>query len=171
MPVNLAANGEPERIWGRLAAVNFLEVAGVSPILGRGFMPGEDKVPGQNAVVLLGNGLWRRRFGADAKVIGRRVLISGRTCTVIGVLPQGFNGIFGGVVGDFWVPLSMAREIMPDLARNNISTNRGSQWLIVDARLGDGVTRERAAATVNVALRATRPDLVSALKDSGGPSG
>src|SRR5213082_3383368 len=83
---NLIGAGEPERLDGRRVSANLFDVLGVRPKLGRAFLTEEDK-PGTH-VVILSEGLWRRRFGGEASVIGRSLNLSGENYTVIGVMPQ-----------------------------------------------------------------------------------
>jgi len=153
VPANLGGVGEPERIWGQLAAGNYFSVVGVKPSLGRPFTPEEDRVAGRNPVVVLGNGLWRRRFAAAPNVIGQQVILNGQSYTVIGVMPPGFHGTDRAVLSDFWVPLAMRDQIMPDLTKDNMVEKRNAHWLILDGRLKPGVSRKQAAAALNVVQR------------------
>ena len=156
VPANLGGVGEPERIWGQLAAGNYFSVVGVKPSLGRPFTPEEDRVAGGNPVVVLGNGLWRRRFAASPDVVGRQVILNGQSYTIIGVMPPGFHGTDRAVLADFWVPLSMRGQIAPDLTdltKDQIAEKRNAYWLILDGRLRAGVSRKQAAAALNVVQR------------------
>jgi predicted permease len=153
IPANLGGAGEPERIWGQVAAGNYFSVIGVKPAIGRGFTLDEDRAAGGNPVVVLGNGLWRRRFAAAPDVLGRRVLLNGQSYTIVGVLPPGFHGTDRAMVADFWVPLAMLGQIMPDLAKDNATAKRNSHWLMLDGRLRASVSRKQAAAALNVIQR------------------
>lgn len=149
VPVSLSAGGAPERIWGQLATANYFSLLGIKPALGRGFLPEEDRIPGGNSVTVLSYGLWRRRFGANPGIIGRNVVMNNRSYTVVGVAPAGFHGADRGFVPEFWAPLSMHGQMMPELGKNNESS-RDNQWLCLTGRLKLGVTREQALAAVNV---------------------
>jgi predicted permease len=106
---------------------------------------------GRDRVVVLSHDLWRRRFGADAGILGRGVVLNGEHYTVVGVAPAGFHGTERGIVSDFWVPLAMAEVIMPDLAIDGGGrTKRDHQWLMLNARLKPGVSRAMAVGVVNV---------------------
>ncbi len=83
---NLTGVGEPERLDGRRVSANLFDLLGVKPIIGRTFVPDEDK-PGTK-VALLNETLWKRRFGSDPGVIGRALSLNGEPYTVVGVLPQ-----------------------------------------------------------------------------------
>jgi predicted permease len=150
LPVSMGGNGEPERVWGQAASGNFFAVAGVQPALGRGFAPEEDEVSGRNPVVVLSDGLWKRRFGANAAIVGRTVVMNNRGFTVIGVAPVGFHGLDRILVPEFWIPLAMDRQMMPDLAKENLRASRNAQWLSINGRLKPGVSRQQAVAAVNV---------------------
>src|SRR6266516_1602719 len=74
--ISLSGTGEPARLAGALASAELFRVLGVSAAVGRTFAAGEDQ-PGNNAVVLLSDGLWRARFGADPSIIGRTLDLDG----------------------------------------------------------------------------------------------
>lgn len=90
----LSGEGEAERLSGVAPTWNLFEVLGVQPALGRGFLP-EDAALGAPYVAVIGHGLWQRRFGGDASVIGRRVEFNRMPYTIVGVMPPGFR--FPGV--------------------------------------------------------------------------
>src|SRR5260221_796752 len=87
---NLTGSDEPEQLPAARVSSNFLRTLGVRPILGRDFLPQEDKVGGQ-PVVLLGYSLWQRRFGAKPDVVGTAVTLDSTRYTIIGVLPAGLD--------------------------------------------------------------------------------
>lgn len=150
VPASAGGKGEPERIWGQLVTANYFDVIRVRPVIGRGFLPEEDKAEGRNPVVVLGHALWQRRFGGDAGVIGRTVLLNGAPYTVVGVAPAGFSGSIKMIAGEFWTPISNRTQLVPDLGKANLLDQRDNQWLIVNARLKPGVSREQATAALNV---------------------
>src|SRR5918993_1329455 len=86
----LTGGGEPERITGRLVSASFFPVLGVQPAAGRFFNEDEDK-PGAPALIVLGHGLWQRRFGGDPNVIGKAVTYNGESVMVVGVMPANFD--------------------------------------------------------------------------------
>lgn len=150
IPANVGGRGEPERVWGAVASGNYFTVSGAEPVLGRGFLPEEDQVVGRNPVVVLSYPLWQRRFGADAAIIGKSISLNGSSYTVVGVAPRGFAGTLRILTPEFWIPLAMAPIAMPDMARPEDRESRNSHWLILDARLKPGVTKQQALAAVNV---------------------
>jgi predicted permease len=147
-PANIAGGGAPERIWGSLVTGNYFQVVGPPVALGRGVSPAEDQVPGRDPVVVLSHSLWTRRFAADPEAIGRPVLLNGRRYTVIGVMAPGFQGTDRGFIAEFWAPLAMRMDFVPDIAKDVESRN--SSWMVISGRLKPGVTPRQAAAAVNV---------------------
>ena len=97
----LTDSGEPQNINAPRASANFFSVLGVEPLLGRTFLPDEDKPDGPKVTVLT-YGFWQKRFGGDTGIIGRALTINGQTFTVIGVLPASFQ--FALRPADLWVP-------------------------------------------------------------------
>ena len=151
IPASLGGTGEPERVWGQAVSGNYFSILGVNMALGRPIFPEEDRVMGRDQVVVLSHNLWQRRFGADAGILGRGVVLNGQRYTVVGVAPAGFYGTDRGIVSGFWVPLAMAEQIMPDLATDGGGrTKRDNQWLTLNARLKPGVSRANAVAAVNL---------------------
>lgn len=151
IPASLGGVGEPERVWGQVVSGNYFSILGVNMALGRPILPEEDRLMGRDHVVVLSHSLWQRRFGADAGILGRDVVLDGQRYTVVGVAPAGFYGSERGIVSDFWVPLSMVEVIMPDLTMpGGGSTKRGNPWLLLDARLKPGVSRAQAVVAVNL---------------------
>lgn len=103
---NLTGGGEPERVTSGMATASFFSLLGVRPVVGRLFLPQEDR-PGGPPVVILSHSLWERRFGGDPSVLGRGVTLDDKTYTVVGVLPASFV-IPDQIKIDYalWVPLA-----------------------------------------------------------------
>ncbi len=129
----LTGNGEPQRLTAVLASVDMLATYGVQPVIGRGFLPSDER---GGHVALLSHDLWRGQFGEDRSVLGRVIDLDGAPYTVIGVTPQKFRMYFGEQP-DLYLPL-----VLED-AR---SRDRGSHDLLVVGRLRPGVTLESARA-------------------------
>ena len=133
---NLTGVGEPERLDGRRVSANLFDLLGVKPILGRNFVPDEDK-PGTK-VALLNETLWKRRFGSDPGVIGRSLSLNGEPYTVVGVLPSSVRlPAFGNWRDQVWVPLAFSAEE---------AASRGNHYLEVIGRMKPGVTVAKARA-------------------------
>lgn len=135
---NLIGSGEPERLVAARLSSNLLSVLRISPVLGRAFTPQEEQT-GNDRVVLLGDGLWRRRFGADPSIVGRTINLSGNQYEVVGVMPADFR--FPEREHQLWIPLT----INPRLLARQIA---GYDHLAV-ARLKPGVTIEQAQREIN----------------------
>ncbi|MGC9969707.1 MAG: ABC transporter permease [Bryobacteraceae bacterium] len=151
VPASLGGAGEPERVWGQVVSGNYFSILGVNMALGRPILPGEDRLMGRDHVAVLGHSLWQRRFGADAGILGRDVVLNGQRYAVVGVAPAGFHGSERGIVSQFWVPISMVEVIMPHLTMpGGGSTKRDNAWLLLNARLKPGVSRAQAAVVVNL---------------------
>ncbi len=127
--------GEPERVRTIDTTDDFFSVLGVQPLLGRTFLPGEDR-PGGESLAVLSYDLWQRRFGADPNITGKSVTLDGRSHQVIGVMPAGFNFPENTQV---WRPLGW------DPARHI----RSARFFEVVARLKPGVTVERAQSELD----------------------
>lgn len=87
---NYSGGEAPEQVEGAWTTADFFSVLGVSPLLGRGFLPTEDKADAER-VVVLSEGFWRNRFNADPQVIGRTITLSSRNYTIVGVMPARFE--------------------------------------------------------------------------------
>lgn len=141
------SHGErPEAAVGQMVSAEFFEVMGVRPVLGRGFLPEEAVDRGEAPVAVLSERYWRRRFAADASVLGRSITVNGRPFTVVGVAPAEFRGTVPPLPPDLWVPLSMQPVITPPFDRRE---NRGSSFMSVVARLKPGVTHDQARASLD----------------------
>ena len=150
IPASIGGTGRPERVWGQVVSGNYFQLLGVNPVVGRAILPEDDQALGSGAVVVLSHALWQRRFGADTNVLGRTVALNGRPYTVVGVAPAGFSGTDHGITSEFWAPLSMAEQLMPDLNRDSARSKRQMQWVLLNARLKPGVSHAQAVAVVNV---------------------
>jgi predicted permease len=132
--------GEPERVDGAEVSANLFPLLGISPMLGRTFLP-EEEHRGRDRVVLLGYGLWQRRFGGDRSVVGRTIAVDGEPTRVIGVMPPGFAF---PARGQAWVPFTV-EEAMEGHG------NRGYAGAI--GRLRPGVTVEQAQRDLDLISR------------------
>jgi putative ABC transport system permease protein len=102
---NLTGGGEPERVTAGLATSSFFSLLGARPVVGRLFLPEDDR-PGGPPVAILSHALWQRRFGGDPSVVGKGLILDGQTYTVVGVLPVSFV-VPDQYAADYalWVPL------------------------------------------------------------------
>ncbi|HZE90049.1 MAG TPA: ABC transporter permease, partial [Verrucomicrobiae bacterium] len=135
---NLTASGEPERIQAAYLSAEVLPALGVAPSLGRAFTSDEDR-PGAGGVVLISQGLWRRRFGAAGDIVGRTLILDGQPRTITGVMPESFTFPRYPADADVWLPLATE----PNSARR---FSRGTRYLSVIGRLKPGTTVAGAQA-------------------------
>jgi putative ABC transport system permease protein len=149
--MNLTGLAGPERIQSTRATGDFFRVMNVAPYLGR-TLATEDEDVGRNQVVVLGYDLWRRDFGGDPQVIGRRIKLNDDDYTVVGVMPEGFSFPSGSEMPagqqfasatELWVPLTVAPAARQDRVLHSFR---------VVARLKPGVTVEQAQADTNAVV-------------------
>src|SRR2546423_6858197 len=103
-----SGNGEPERVPGAQVGDGFFTVMRAQPLLGRVFTA-EEQQDGKDLVVVLGYGLWQRRFGGDPNIVSKSIKLSGRNYTVIGVMPPNFQSLPTGLLGapaEFYRPVA-----------------------------------------------------------------
>jgi len=145
---DLSGNNKPERVDGAAVSPGLFELLGVAPLMGRTFSPQEDQL-GQERVILLSYGLWRRRFNADGSIVGKAIDVNGRNLTVIGVMPPHFQfpgdtgtvlNIFTAPAAQVWVPLALTPQQWNE---------RSAHYLEVIGRLKSGVTPDQAQAQLN----------------------
>ena len=138
----LLGSDEPEPIPSEAVSPPYFSLLGVSPTYGRVFRPDEDAVPNRDAVTILGDGLWRRRFGADPSIVGRTIQLGPRAYTVVGILPAGFTGVSD--TAQLWIPFAMSGTPLD---------NRGSRGFQTLARLKAGATIADARAELDTISR------------------
>jgi putative ABC transport system permease protein len=140
---------EPEELKGERATAGLFQLLGVRAVVGRTFLPEEDR-PGGAPSALLSYELWQRRFGADPSIAGKAVVLGGQSCNVTGVLPPGFAVIEPGV--EVWTPLALAA----------VDAHGSRRILTVVARMRSGFGIEQARAemeTLGASLERGDPEL------------
>jgi len=148
---NVAYEGQSSEANGVLVSGQYFPVLGVTPALGRLLGPQDDRVPGGHPVVVLGYDFWRTRFGADAGILNRTLIVNGGAMTIVGVAPPGFAGITALARTQIFVPLSMAEQAFRDPAWNGLAA-RNNHWLYLFARTEPGVSSQQAGERVNIAF-------------------
>jgi putative ABC transport system permease protein len=134
--VNLTdSSNEPARVRTIDVTDNFFAVMGVHPFMGRGFLPGEDKA-GAERIAILSHKLWQSRFGSDPNIIGKSVALDGRSYSIVGMMPQGFNFPENT---EIWTPLGW------DVTQHN----RNARFMEVIARLKPGMTVQSAQSEMD----------------------
>ena len=138
LTMSLTGGGSPEEVPGNYVTRDFFPLLGVQPALGRNFLP-EEELPNTPDVALLSDGFWRRRFGADPHIAGKKLMIGGNLTIVIGVLPATFR--FPDVKADIWGLTTLHPE-----------RQRKGRYLAPIARMRPGVGVSQAQADMNVIM-------------------
>jgi putative ABC transport system permease protein len=135
MPFALSGAGEPEQFTGNRISPSLLPVLGLPPVAGRAFVDADER-PGARRVVMIGEALWKRRFGADPAIVGRTITLNGLDYEIVGIAPAALPVLTGG---DLWVPLTI--DPGKEIRLNHVIT--------VVARLQPGVSFDQAQAEMN----------------------
>jgi putative ABC transport system permease protein len=152
--MSLTKAGAPEQLTGEAVTWNVFALLGVSPAIGRPFLPDEDR-PGREHVVILSDSLWRGRFSADPRIVGRAITLNGEPYDVVGVMPPSFQPLTqfrSAAPITFFVPAAYPDELL---------ANHGDHEINVVGRLKSGVTLEQAQAdlqTISLDLAKRFPD-------------
>jgi predicted permease len=138
----LAFRGRTERTQANLVSGNYFQTLGVGAALGRTFEPADTAAPGSNPVVMLSDGYWKRRFGADPSILNQSVLINNHPMTIVGIVSAGFDGIQPGFVPEVYIPIWMLPTLSP--APKDLTEHK-DYWVKLIGRLKPGISLERAA--------------------------
>jgi putative ABC transport system permease protein len=154
--VNLSSpdGGYAQRIQGSIISSDLFRALGVSPKLGRPFLPEENQA-GRNNVLIISYAFWRSKFNGSSDVLNRNLILDGKNYTVVGVMPEGFY--FPDRETEVWTPIPFEPQ---DFAENN----RGSRSYLMIGRLRDKVTLDGAQSkmqTFAAQLKAAHPDKYS----------
>ncbi|HEV8431376.1 MAG TPA: ABC transporter permease [Pyrinomonadaceae bacterium] len=147
VPLSLSRGGVNERIWGYEVSGNYFDVLNVKAIEGRTFLPEEDKTKNSHPVVVVSYDCWQRRFGGDAGLVGRDVLINNHQFKVIGIAPAGFKGTEFVYSPEIWVPASMIEWAEPGATWID---NRRAKNFFGIGRLKGGIDARQAEASLNL---------------------
>jgi len=143
----MSADGTAEHFVVSVVSPNFFTVLGIAPAAGRLILPTESGKPGADPVIVLGYSYWQKRFGGNANVVGKQVLIDGSPATIVGVAPKGFYGTYSIIESQGYIPVSMEK-----FEGNNTKfwTDRDDRHFVGMARLKPGVSVKQAEASLNV---------------------
>jgi putative ABC transport system permease protein len=134
--VNITGGAQPEQVRSQIVSWNFFQALGIPPLLGRDFIADDEK-QFEPTVAILGNGIWKRDFGSDPAIIGRKVIIDGQSITIVGVLSSDVPSVS---LSDVWMPLPMENPGM------NV---RGAHFLAVIARMKPDIDVNQARAELD----------------------
>jgi putative ABC transport system permease protein len=147
----------PEQYQGGYISANGFDIIGETTVLGRSFGPEDDR-PGAPAVAVIGDNLWKTRYGGDPAIVGRSVRINALPVTIVGVMPQGMKWPFNS---EAWLPMS---QLSPAF-RNQ---GRQSRFLMGYGRLADGVTIEQAQSELTNISAQLQKEYADSNKDISG---
>jgi len=151
---NVSDEGRPpERFGGSFISANLFKLIGVQPILGRDFLPEDDR-PGAAPVIILGHGVWKSRYASDRSILGRPIKVNELSSVVIGVMPEGFRFPNNA---DLWQPVGVIRDLE--------TQKRNARNFEVLARLASGSTPSTAQAELAAIAARTARDYPDSNKD------
>jgi predicted permease len=143
--MNLRDDTPPERVAGIIATENYFDVLGVHAAMGRTFHEEPNQALNSDPYIVLGYGLWARRFGSDRNVVGTTVHLNGHPFTVIGVLPRNFYGTVVGLNVEYFVPMMMQPQVLP----SEDLEERWPTFVHIMGRLKPGVTIGQAQSEMS----------------------
>ncbi|MGA2095134.1 MAG: ABC transporter permease [Candidatus Acidiferrum sp.] len=153
---NMTGVGEPERLHGHMISADFLTALGIQPMLGRNIVPEEDQAGGA-PVVMLGDGLWKRKFGRSPEVLGKSITLNGKVYTVVGVAQGHITGLSAS---DIYLPIGQ----WTDPTFRNRAISMGTNAV---GRLKPGVTIAQAKADMDSIGRSLATDYPESNKGTG----
>ena len=109
--LNLTGGSTPRLVMGQLASANYFSTLGVTPAIGRGFLPEEDTAAGASPVAVVSYRFWRQEYASDPAVLSRSVNLDGRPYRIVGVAPEGFEGLNTLTATEIWVPMALYPQL------------------------------------------------------------
>jgi predicted permease len=144
---SLLGVNEPERINGELVSANYFTLLGAQVVAGRTFLTEEDRTPDAHRVVIIGHGLWQRRFEGRLNLVGQTIQLSDGNYTVVGIMPEGFRGVSDQA--ELWLPMMMTSAVRAA----DYLQQRDQRWLSSIARLKPGVNLQQAQTEMDTIAR------------------
>lgn len=158
----LGSGRDAQSVAVQLVSGNYFRLLGVRPILGRGLVDDDDRVPDGAAVAIVSYGLWKQQFGGDTSTIGRTLRLQGKMFTIVGVAPRAFAGIDRQKT-DVWLPIS---SIASDVIGKGWYNTTDNWWTQIIGRVRDNVAPEVAAAQATLAYRGLVREWKDSIRDS-----
>lgn len=152
----LTGRGESTRLQGAVVNADLFPLLGVAPVMGRGFLPDEDKPGESGRVVILSQQLFQSRFNSDPNIVGQSMVLDGKSNVIVGVMPQAFQFPIQNEPVEFWTTVAVDRQ-----GKEPITDERGAHYMNVIARLKPGVSKEQAQAemtSIGARLEQQYPD-------------
>jgi predicted permease len=144
-PLGLSHDGINERLWGYIVTGNYFEALGVNAALGRVITTDDDQQPGASPVAVVSYKCWQDRFGGEQNIIGKNVIVNGRSYTIIGVAPKGFYGTEIISAPEIWFPMSMQSQIE---VGSSWLDDRETEPIFIQGRLKPGVSFAQAQSAM-----------------------
>jgi macrolide transport system ATP-binding/permease protein len=140
------AGGDVQQLLGTATSCNYFEVLSERPAHGRGFASSDCAAPGENAVVVVSDDLWRGKFAGDPSLVGKRIILNRTAYTVVGIARPGFTGT-ELIPSAFWAPITMQKALEPGIDR---LADANMSWLALLGRTKDGITMQQVRADLDV---------------------
>ena len=147
----LTYEGHTEPVQTSFVTGNFFPMLGIRPALGRLILPDEGKSPGADPVVVIGDRYWKTRFHADPNIVGKQAAINGKPVTIVGVTPEGFEGITPLLSMQAYLPLGMAT--IDSNGNTDFFADRKTRTLALLARWKDGMNDAKAQPALDLVGR------------------
>lgn len=144
--VSLNDPNNPQRIEAEVVSASYFRLLGAQAARGRTFTDEEDSVRDTHQVVVISNQLWKTNFSSDGAPTDQTLRLNERDYTIVGVMPDGFNGISADA--QVWLPMAMISAIRP----SGVLTARNARWHEVLARLAPGVTMQQAESEIQLLM-------------------
>ncbi len=144
------AGGQVEQVQAGRVSGNFFSVLGVGAVAGRTLTQDDDQPTGAQPVVVISYNFWKRRFGLDPGIVGRKITLDDFPFTIVGIAPPGFFGFEVGSSPDLWWPIRMTPQVIPG---SQVLNDNSTRWLFAMARLKPGVNLEQARAEMDAVFR------------------
>jgi putative ABC transport system permease protein len=139
----MTGHGDPARLQGSVVTADLFSLLGVAPMLGRTFVPDEDKPTETGRVVILSQSLFQRRFNSDPSIVNQAITLNGVSYTIVGVMPATFEFPIQNDPVELWTTISEDAS-----GETPITNQRGAHFLQVIGRLKPGITQDKAQAEI-----------------------
>jgi predicted permease len=157
---SLNVRNEPMTGQGALVSGGYFPVLGLHPAAGRLLTPDDDRVIGANFVAVLGHHFWEEKYGKDPRAVGQTIIVNGKSFTIVGVAPEGFEGTTAGSRPVIYIPLSMRGEVQ----RFTRWEDRRNYWVYLFGRLKPGIDLASAETGINAVYHPIIADVEAPLQ-------
>src|SRR3954452_12289939 len=142
--VSATFQGNTELLGAEVVSGNYFPVLGIGAAVGRVFTASDDLIQGGHPLAVLSDGYWRAHFGSDPQIVGKQIVVNGRSLTIIGVSAEGFDGVEPGRAPQIRIPITMKDEL-PHTDSGRLNQNR-FRWVQVFGRLKPDMSLKKAQA-------------------------